>query len=71
MSTVQELADQFNAHYWRAVHTTEKEDWAWAAMYGRQLVVELGREKVVHDKLLDPECKDELSKWATEKITHA
>ena len=69
--TIQELTDEFNAQYWRAVHTTEPEDWMWAGLKGRQLVVELGRVKMVHDKLLDPECSNEIEGWAKEKIVNA
>jgi hypothetical protein len=71
MSRIQELTDEANMHYWRAVHTSDPEDWMWAALTGRQLIVEMGREKMIHDKLLDSECKDEISKWAKEKIVHA
>lgn len=54
-SKAQKLADEFNRRYWKATATSKDTDYFDAVLIARQLVLELGSEKVLHDKLLDPE----------------
>lgn len=63
-SQVQKLTDEFNKKYWNAANTSDLKDWFEACLLARQLVVNLGREGIVHDKMLDPEFKN---KYTLEK----
>lgn len=62
----QKLCDEFNRKYWSAMSSAEPvELLTEAALLARQLVVELGRQNLIHDKLLDPEYPN---KYTLEKL---
>jgi hypothetical protein len=68
MSKVQAAVDEFNKLYWQANFTKQPQDWCAAAMAGRRIALELGREGIAQDKLLDPKAKNEISEWAHEVL---
>jgi len=51
----QHLVDEFNKTYWVAASKSDSKLFFEAALIARQLILELGRENIVHDKLIDPD----------------
>ena len=51
----QMLTDEFNKTYWSAANSSDPDQYFQAVLLARQLVLELGLEGVLHDKLIDPE----------------
>jgi len=68
MSKVQAAVDEFNKLYWQATNTSQPDDWFNVALAGRRVVLEMGREGLAQDKLLDPKAKNEISEWAHEVL---
>ena len=52
---IQKLTDEFNRTYWIAATNSDEKKFYEATLLARQLVVELGRQNIIHDKILDPE----------------
>ena len=52
---LQNLVTEFNKAYWESRHIPDPAVMESVALLGRQIVVELGRNKIVHDYLLDGE----------------